>query len=115
VLVCPLTPETTHLIGAEALAHMKPSAWLVNCARGRVCDEAALIAALGAGRIAGAALDVTAAEPLPPESPLWSLPNVLLTPHTAGETCAYEDNVLDLLAENVARLGRGEALVNQIV
>lgn len=116
VLVCPLTPETSGLIGAGALAAMKPSAWLVNCARGKVCNEAALIEALGARRIAGAALDVTAEEPLPPESPLWSLPNALLTPHTAGETCAYEDNVLDLLAENVRRLQRGEAtLVNGIV
>lgn len=116
VLVCPLTAETTHLIGAAALAAMKPSAWIVNCARGRVCDEPALVAALSSRRIAGAALDVMATEPLPPESPLWALENVFLTPHTAGETCAYEDNVLDLLAENVARLQRGEpALVNGIV
>ncbi len=72
--------------------------------------------ALASRRIAGAALDVMATEPLPPESPLWSLENVFLTPHTAGETCAYEDNVLDLLAENVARLQRGEAeLVNGVV
>lgn len=116
VLVCPLTPETTHLIDASALAAMRPSAWLVNCARGKVCDEAALIEALAARRIAGAALDVTATEPLPPESPLWTLGNVFLTPHTAGETCRYEDNVLDLLVENIARLQRGEAeLVNGIV
>ncbi len=116
VLVCPLTPETTQLIDEAALAAMKPAAWLVNCARGRVCDEAALIAALAQGRIAGAALDVMATEPLPPESPLWTLANVFLTPHTAGETCACEDNVLDLMAENIARLQRGEAeLVNGIV
>ena len=116
VLVCPLTPETTGLIGAEALAAMKPSAYLINCARGRVCDEPALIAALTAGRIRGAALDVTAEEPLPAASPLWTLPNVFITPHTAGETCAYEDNVVDLLLENLDRLWRGEAaLVNQVV
>jgi phosphoglycerate dehydrogenase-like enzyme len=116
VLVCPLTPETTGLIGEAALAAMKPSAWLVNCARGKVCDEAALIAALQAGRIAGAALDVMVTEPLPPDNPLWALPNAVLTPHTGGETCAYEDNVLDLLAENIGRLRRGEAaLANQIV
>lgn len=116
VLVCPLTPETTGLVGAAALARMKPSAWLVNCARGKVCDEPALVEALAARRIAGAALDVMATEPLPPESPLWSLENAFLTPHTAGETCSYEDNVLDLLAENVARLQRGEAeLVNGVV
>ena len=116
MLVCPLTPETTGLIGAEALAAMKPSAYLINCARGRVCDEPALIAALTAGRIRGAALDVTAEEPLPATSPLWTLPNVFITPHTAGETCAYEDNVVDLLLENLDRLWRGEAaLVNQVV
>lgn len=116
VLVCPLTPETTGLINGAALAAMKPGAFLVNCARGRVCDEAALVAALEQGRIGGALLDVTATEPLPPESPLWSLHNAFLTPHTAGETCSYEDNVLDLLAENVARLQRGEAaLLNQVV
>ena len=95
---------------------MKPSAYLINCARGKVCDEAALIAALSAGQIKGAALDVTAEEPLPAASPLWTLPNVFITPQTAGETCAYEDNVIDLLLENLERLWRGEtALVNQIV
>jgi phosphoglycerate dehydrogenase-like enzyme len=81
-----------------------------------VVDETALIAALGAGRLAAAGLDVTREEPLPATSPLWSMPNVLLTPHTAGETRAYEDNVIDLLVENIARLQRGEAaLVNGIV
>ncbi|MCX7372898.1 MAG: hypothetical protein NTW56_10775 [Alphaproteobacteria bacterium] len=113
---CPLTAETTGLMNATTLAAMKPDAYLVNCARGKVCDEPALIAALQAGRIKGAALDVTAEEPLPAESPLWTLPNVFITPHTAGETCAYEDNVVDILLENLERQWRGEtALVNQIV
>ncbi|MGA2127629.1 MAG: NAD(P)-dependent oxidoreductase, partial [Xanthobacteraceae bacterium] len=104
------------LIGERALAAMKPSAWLVNVARGRVIDEPALIAAMRAGRIAGAALDCTVEEPLPPTSPLWDLPNVLITPHTAGETRRYEDNVIDLLMENLGRLWRGEtALRNQVV
>jgi D-2-hydroxyacid dehydrogenase (NADP+) len=116
VLVCPLTEATRGLIGKAAFAAMKPSAVLVNCARGAVVDEAALIAALARGRLRAAALDVFATEPLPPESPLWSLPNAFLTPHTAGETRAYEDNVLDLMMENIARLQRGEAaLVNQVV
>jgi len=116
VLVCPLTAETTGLMNATTLAAMKPDAYLINCARGKVCDEPALIAALQAGRIKGAALDVTAEEPLPAESPLWTLRNVFITPHTAGETCAYEDNVVDILLENLERLWRGEnALVNQIV
>jgi D-2-hydroxyacid dehydrogenase (NADP+) len=114
-LTCPLTPETERLVDAAALAAMKPSAHLVNVARGRVVDEPALIAALQAGRLAAAALDVTAEEPLPAASPLWSLPNVLLTPHTAGETRAYEDGVIDLLLANVERLRRGEALVNGVV
>lgn len=115
-LTCPLTPATEKLIGERALGAMKPSAWLVNVARGRVVDEPALIAAMRAGRIAGAALDCTVEEPLPPTSPLWDLPNLLITPHTAGETRRYEDNVIDLLMDNLGRLWRGEtALKNQVV
>ena len=115
-LTCPLTPETTGLINAEALARMRPDAYLVNVARGKVCVEADVAAALQAGRIAGAALDCTEVEPLAAESPLWAMPNVLITPHTAGETRRYEDNVLDLLEENLGRLWRGEtALKNQVV
>lgn len=115
VLTCPLTPDTERLIGADALARMKPSAVLVNVARGRVVDEPALIAALGEGRLAAAALDVTVEEPLPSASPLWALPNVLITPHTAGETEAYEENVVALLLDNLQRLARGERLMNGIV
>ena len=115
-LTCPLTPQTEKLIGEAALAAMKPSAYLVNVARGRVVDEPALIAALNAGRIAGAALDVTVEEPLPESSPLWGFDNVLITPHSAGETRRYEDNVLDILLENLDRLWRGEMeLKNQVV
>lgn len=115
-LTCPLTPETENLIGAKALSLMKPSAHLINVARGRVVDEHALIEALGAGRIAAAGIDVTREEPLPQTSPLWSMPNVLLTPHTGGETRRYEDNVLDILIDNLERLWRGETeLRNQIV
>jgi len=115
-LTCPLTPQTEKLIGESALRLMKPSAYLVNVARGRVVDEPALIAALEAGRIAGAALDCTIEEPLPPSSPLWGLDNVLITPHTAGETRRYEDNVIDVLTENLERLWRGETeLKNQAV
>lgn len=115
-LTCPLTPETTNLIDARALAAMRPSAYLVNCARGRVVDEAALVAALHAGSIAGAGIDVTWEEPLPAESPLWDAPGAFVTPHTAGETRRYEDNVLDILMENLSRQWRGEAaLLNQVV
>jgi phosphoglycerate dehydrogenase-like enzyme len=115
-LTCPLTPETENLIGAEALARMKPSAHLVNVARGRVVDEAALIETLAAHRIAGAALDVTVEEPLPSNSPLWGMKQVLITPHTAGETRRYEDNVIEILRDNLQRLWRGEKeLRNQVV
>jgi phosphoglycerate dehydrogenase-like enzyme len=115
-LTCPLTPETTNLIDGKALALMKPTATLVNVARGRVVDEDALIRALQEKRLAAAGLDVTREEPLPAASPLWAMPNVVITPHTAGETQRYEDGVIDLLLENLDRLWRGETtLKNQIV
>ena len=95
---------------------MKPTAHLINVARGKVVDEDALIEALQEKRIAAAGLDVTREEPLPAASPLWAMPNVLITPHTAGETQRYEDGVIDLLLENLDRLWRGETtLVNQVV
>src|SRR3984893_12743757 len=99
-LCCPLTPETENLIDGAALGCMKPSAYLINVARGRVVDEAALIEALNGNRIAGAGIDVPVEEPLARTSPLWRLPQVLITPHTAGETRRYEDNVIDILDEN---------------
>jgi phosphoglycerate dehydrogenase-like enzyme len=115
-LHCPLTDETRGLISRERLALMKPSAYLINVARGQVVDEPALLDALRERRIAGAALDHLYDEPLPPESPFWDLDNVLITPHTAGETQRYEENVLDILLENLEKLERGEtALRNQIV
>ena len=115
-LTCPLTPETRGIIGADALGRMKGSAFIVNAARGPCVDENALVEALRAGRIAGAAIDVTATEPLAPDSPLWDMPNVLVTPHTAGETRRYEENVIDILVDNLGRLSRGEAaLRNQIL
>ncbi len=115
-LTCPMTKETENLIDAEALSRMKKSAFLINTARGKVVNEAALIETMRAGGIAGAAIDVTAGEPLSAESPLWDLPNTFITQHTAGETRRYEDNVLDILEENLQRLWRSEAkLRNQIV
>src|SRR5262249_23512352 len=107
-LTCPLTPETEGLIGAQALGLMKRSAHLINVARGRCVDEGALVQALGDGRIAGAGLDGFATEPLAASSPLWAFENVLITPHTGGETRRYEDNLLDLLLENLRRLWAGE-------
>ncbi len=108
VLTCPLTSETEKLINAERLGQMKPTAHLINVARGRVVDEPALVAALQAGRIGAAALDVTVEEPLPASSPLWGMPHVIITPHAAGETGRYEANVIDLLEDNLARLWRGD-------
>lgn len=114
-LTCPLTTETERLIDAEALARMKTSAYLVNVARGRCVDEQALIGALTQGQIAGAGIDVTVEEPLAAESPLWSMEHVLLTPHTAGETRRYEDNVLAIMQENLERLWQGKSeLRNQV-
>ncbi len=116
VLTCPLVPETRGVIDAKALGLMRPSAFLVNAARGGCVVEADLIAALQAWRIAGAALDVTDPEPPEQSSPLWAMPNVFLTPHTGGETRQYEANVNEILVENLERMWRGEsALRNQVV
>ena len=116
VLTCPLTAETQGLIDAAALGRMKRSAYLVNVARGGCVAEEDLIAALRSGRIAGAALDVTAEEPLPAGSALWTTPGVLITSHLGGETRRYEDNLTEVLIDNLGRLWRGEtALRNQVV
>jgi D-2-hydroxyacid dehydrogenase (NADP+) len=115
-LTCPLTEQTRGVIGEAALGMMRGSAFLVNVARGPCVDTPALIDALTGGRLAGAALDTTDPEPPPDDSPLWSMPNVLLTPHTGGETRQYEANVIAILTENLDRLWRGEAaLRNQVV
>lgn len=114
-LTCPLTPETEGMLGGVQLAAMKSSAYLINVARGRIVDEVALLNALRAGGIAGAALDCFHEEPLPSESPLWGLKNVIVTPHTAGETRRYEANLVDILLANLERFGKGAPLINQIV
>lgn len=113
-LCCPLKPETTNLIGATELRRMRPSAYLVNVSRGQIVVESELIAALQRGDIAGAALDLTVDEPLPPESPLWDLPNVLITPHTGGETSRYEQRLVDIIVENVRRWERDEPFIHQV-
>ena len=104
------------MIDLEAFRTMKRSAYLVNVARGKVVDQSSLIAALSDDLIAGAAIDTTAEEPLPTDSPLWTTPRLLITPHSAGETQRYEDNVIDLMLENLERLWRGDReLKNGIV
>jgi phosphoglycerate dehydrogenase-like enzyme len=95
---------------------MRNDAYLINVARGGCVDEPALVDALSSGAIAGAGIDTTAEEPLAASSALWDMSNVILTPHTAGETQAYEENVLDILLDNLDRLCRGEMqLHNQII
>ena len=114
ILACPLTPETRGLIGADALARLPRGARLINVARGEVVDEPALIEALGGGRLAGAYLDVFGTEPLPPESALWNLPNVLVTPHNSAAAAGNEQRVLEIFLDNLDRWQRGAPLVNEV-
>jgi phosphoglycerate dehydrogenase-like enzyme len=114
VLAVPLTSETRHLIGAGELRAMRSDAFLINIARGDVVDEVALIDALRSGAIAGAGLDVFSSEPLPESSPLWGLPNVVLTPHVSGYTPDYFGKMLAIFRENVGRFLRGERLRNLV-
>lgn len=116
VLTCPLTSETANLIEAKALAAMSPNAYLINVARGGCVDQRALAHAREQGQIAGAGIDTTVDEPLDARSPLWAFENVIITPHTAGETRRYEDNVIDVLLENLQRLWANEtSLLNQVI
>jgi phosphoglycerate dehydrogenase-like enzyme len=112
VLIVPYTPESHHLIDEAALRAMKPSAVLINIARGGVVDEAALVTALRDGWIAGAALDVFEEEPLPRDNPLWAMPNVLISPHVAGFTPHYHERVMGVFSENLRRFLDGRPLLN---
>ena len=113
-ITAPLTPATRGAVSREVIARLKPTAWIVNIARGAIVDEVALIEALRARKIAGAALDVFATEPLPTDSPLWSMENVILTPHTSGDSPRVQDRTLDLFAENLRRYKSGEPLLNRV-
>jgi phosphoglycerate dehydrogenase-like enzyme len=113
-LALALTPETTGIIGAGELAAMRPGAWLVNVARGGHVDTAALVAALTAGTIGGAALDVTDPEPLPDGHPLWQLENCIITPHTADTTEMIVPLLARRIEENVIRFAAGEPLVGVV-
>lgn len=106
-------PSSFHLIGRAELAAMKPGGVIVNVARGSIIDEAALLEALASGRLAGAGLDVVETEPLPPDSPLWDLPNLLITPHVAGGGATGYSRLREIFGENLRRLGAGEALINR--
>jgi phosphoglycerate dehydrogenase-like enzyme len=114
VVAVPLTPETVRLIGPAELRAMKPSAYLVNIARGPIVDEAALVQALRQGWIAGAGLDVFEQEPLPADSPLWNLENVLISPHVAGFTPRYDERATALFAENLDCYLSGELMLNLV-
>jgi glyoxylate/hydroxypyruvate reductase len=112
VLACPLTAETTNLVNAARIALLPAGAVLVNIARGQVIDEPAMIAALASGKLRGAALDVFWTEPLPAESPLWDMPEVLLSPHSASTAVRENEALTDLFVDNLHRFLRGEPLRN---
>lgn len=113
VVTVPLTPQTRGMVGVEEIAVLKPTAFLIDVSRGGVVDHGALIVALRDRKIAGVALDVYPEEPLPAESPLWKLPNVLLTPHISGNTSNYDERAIDLFAENLRRYLAGLPLFNR--
>ena len=113
VLALPLTTETRHLIGAAELAKMKPTASIINIARGEIIDQGALVTALTTGVIASAALDVFDPEPLPAESPLWDMPNVIVTPHISGAVEGYGHKATEMFIANLKRYLAGEALAHQ--
>ena len=115
VLTMPLTEATRGLVGEEELAAMRDDAFLVNTSRGAIVDQDALVAALETGEIAGAALDVFEEEPLPDDSPLWEMDEVVVTPHMAGQANHYHELVADLVETNVNRLSRGEEPWNRVV
>ena len=112
VLAAPDTPEMIRLIGAAELKQMKPTAYLINVARGTLVDTEALVKGLEAGEIAGAGLDVTDPEPLPPDHPLWKLPNALITPHLGGASDRFWERESALLLENLRRYLSKEPLLN---
>jgi len=114
VLTVPLTPETRDMIGEAELSVMKPGAYLINIGRGKTIQEECLVRALQESRIAGAALDVFAMEPLPVESPLWGMDNVIITSHYSGQTPHYTERALKIFIENLVRYQAGTDLINVV-
>ena len=114
VIAAPLTPATRGAVSREVLASMKPTAWIVNIARGPIIDEPALVDALAAGKLGGAALDTFTKEPLPADSPLWAMSNVIITPHTSNSSPKVRERTLALFVENVRRYKAGEPLLNRV-
>lgn len=111
VVTMPLTEASRGIVDHEVIAALPPTAWLINVSRGALVDEQALLKALETGRLAGAVLDVFGQEPLPPDSPWWDAPNVIVTPHASGVTLRFFD---DLVVENVRRYLAGEPLLNPV-
>jgi phosphoglycerate dehydrogenase-like enzyme len=114
VVTLPLTPETRHFLGANEFAAARPGAYVVNVGRGEVIDQQAMIEALKSGRLGGAGLDVTTPEPLNPESPLWDIENVLLTPHISGAKQGYNDEACEVFVENMRRFIAGRPMLNLV-
>jgi phosphoglycerate dehydrogenase-like enzyme len=114
VIVLPSTPQTEGMVDAAAVAALKPTARLINVGRGSTLDQDALCEALRAGRLAGAALDVMRPEPLAADSPLWDVPNLLISPHMAGDHTGWQDDIAALFLQNLERFLRGEPLLNVI-
>jgi phosphoglycerate dehydrogenase-like enzyme len=114
VLAAPLTPETEGMINAETLAMIKPGAWLINVARGRLVDERALLRALVDGDLGGAVLDTFRDEPLVATSPFYDMPNVIVTPHTAWSSGRVLDRSVELFCDNLRRFATGEPLLNVV-
>ena len=114
VVAAPLTAESYHLIDAAALVRMKPDAYLIVVSRGGIVDEDALVDALQNRKLAGAGIDVTEIEPLAPESRLWDAPNLVITPHTAGDSSEKERRCIEILRENLVRFSQGESLLNLV-
>ncbi len=112
VLICPETDETRDMIGKEELAKMKKGAVLINIARGSIVDEPELIKALQSGHLGGAAVDVAAKEPLPPESPLWDMPNVIISPHSASTVEAENEKLTEIFLDNLQRYREGKPFRN---
>lgn len=113
-MAVPHTPETEGMLGAAEFELMRDDAYVVNVARGPVVDEDAMVAALRAGDIAGAGLDVFETEPLPEDSPLWGMEEVIISPHVASATNRYHLDIADLVSENVGRFQAGEELRNRV-
>jgi phosphoglycerate dehydrogenase-like enzyme len=113
IVTVPLTPDTRGLVGVEELGAAKSTAYLIDTSRGGVVDHAAMVAALEERRLAGAALDVFPEEPLSPDSPLWHMPNVIVTPHISGSSLYYNERAVTLFAENLNRYLAGLPLFNR--